>query len=147
MTSAIAILSLAQLRELAVRHNFPDPDTAAAVAMAESRGDPAARLVVTPAQAANYNATHPNGPRHGQERSFGLWQINTLAHPQYDEVKLLDPDYCADAAFAISSGGENWHPWSTYTGGMFKRFMPLPPDDLAPNATALLEPDDPTQQG
>lgn len=123
MTESV-LLSLAMLRDLAARHGFPDPDKAAAVAMAESRGNPQARLVVTPDQAAAYNASHAAGPRHAQERSFGLWQVNTLAHPQYDETKLLDPDYNADAALAISSHGTNWHPWATFSSGAYLAFMP-----------------------
>ena len=110
-------LSLADLRDLARGVGFPEAtlDTAAAVAMAESRGNPSASLVVTAVQAATWNQEHPTGPRHGPERSFGLWQVNTVAHPEYDESKLLTPDYAARAAFVLSQGGLNWHPWSTFT--------------------------------
>jgi hypothetical protein len=102
-------LTLDELRELARAAGFVDVDTAAAIAYAESRGDPhAARIVTRP------------GPGFGKERSFGLWQINTLANPQFDEAKLFDPAYAAAAAFQVSQGGTNWSPWTTYR---------LPPTD------------------
>lgn len=114
------MLTLVELRELAVRHGFPDPDTAAAVAMAESRGRPDAANVVT-------NPKPGNLP----ERSFGLWQINTLVHREYDEQRLLDPEYNAQAALAISSGGTVWRWWSTYSDGTYRRFMPPAPVPVA----------------
>ncbi len=110
-------MNLAELRDLCRAVGFPPDtiDTAAAVAMAESNGNPHAQNIVTALQAHTWNTEHPAGPRHGPERSFGLFQVNTLAHPSYDEGRLLDPDYNARAALLISSGGKNWHPWSTYT--------------------------------
>jgi hypothetical protein len=105
-------MTLDELRALAASVGFPDPETAAAVAMAESRGNPSAQNIVT-------NPAPGNGP----ERSFGLWQVNTLAHPNYDEQSLLDPTYNARAALAISSGGTNWTPWSTYNHGDYKQYM------------------------
>lgn len=105
-------MSLAQLRQLAASLGFPDPTTAAAVAMAESAGDPNATNIVT----------HP-APGNGPERSFGLWQVNTLAWPAYDETSLLDPTYNARAAYAISNGGRDWSPWSTYTNGAYRQYL------------------------
>jgi hypothetical protein len=93
--------------------------------MAESGGNPGATAIVTQEQADAYNAGHPTGPRHGPERSFGLWQVNTLAHPSYGESQLLGPDYNAQAALAISGGGKNFRAWSTYNSGAFRRFMPV----------------------
>jgi lysozyme-like protein len=104
-------VNLAQLRSLAASTGFPDPDLAAAVAMAESKGNPSATAIVT-----------DPAPGNGPERSFGLWQINTLAHPSYNEEALLDANYNAQAAFAISQGGTNWTPWSTYTHGLYLKF-------------------------
>lgn len=110
-------MNLPELRELLRDVGFPEDsiDTGAAIAMAESDGDPDAKNIVTAAQAQAWNDAHPGQPRHGPERSFGLFQVNTLAHPSYDEARLADPDYNARAALLISSGGKNWHPWSTYT--------------------------------
>jgi hypothetical protein len=115
-------MNLAQLRALAVSTGFPNPDLAAAVAMAESRGNPSATAIVTQEQATAWNTANPTEPAHGPERSFGLWQINTLAHPTYSESSLLDPTYNALAAYTISNGGTNWRPWSTYTSGAYRKW-------------------------
>lgn len=98
-------MSLEELRQLAASVGFPNPRVAAAVAYAESAGRP---------RAANITA---------HERSFGLWQINTLAHPQFDEEALYDPTTNARAALVISRGGADWTPWSTYTNGAFRAFL------------------------
>lgn len=101
--------TVAQLYALAVSTGFADPVTAAAIAMAESGGNPDAvgDLVITP----------PLG-------SIGLWQINAAAHPQYDPTSLHDPNTNAAAALTISSGGTNFQPWSTFTSGAYQQFVP-----------------------
>lgn len=99
-------LSLSDLLALASRHGFPDPALAAAIAMAESGGDSCA-------QGDPNIGVHPCTESNGASRSFGLWQVNTPANPQYSAVNLLDPDYNASAAFEISSSGTRWQPWST----------------------------------
>jgi hypothetical protein len=113
-------LSLSDLRALAVATGFPDPDTAAAVAMAESSGYPHAQ-------------GDPRGPflpsPNGTSQSFGLWQVNHPSHPEFDPARLLEADYNAHAALLISSGGTNWNPWSTFhpQGGRppaYLQFMP-----------------------
>lgn len=101
-------MNLAQIQQLAAQVGFPNPALAAAVAEAESRGDPSASCI--------------NCFPGVSERSFGLWQINTLAHPQFDESLLLQPLYNAQAAYAVSSGGTNWKPWSTFTQGLYKKW-------------------------
>lgn len=104
------MLTFGELRDLALRHDFPDPDTAAAIAMAESSGRPDAVGDLT------------------RGVSIGLWQINLRWHPEWKgrEEELKDPDTNADAAFKISSGGTDWHFWSTYNDGTYRRFMPAP---------------------
>ena len=105
-------MSLAQLIALAQSVGFPEPQTAAAIAMAESSGNPfAMHIVVTP------------GPGALPERSFGLWQINTLAHPEFDETQLLGAAYNAHAALLISRSGTDFTPWSTFTSGAYRRFL------------------------
>ena len=111
----MSTLTLDELNTLAESVGFPDPALAAAVAMAESRGNPQATAIVTDPL-----------PGNGPERSFGLWQINTLAHPNYNEASLLDPTYNAHAAYQISSAGTNWTPWSTYTSGAYKKYYSPP---------------------
>ena len=124
------MLTFEELRALAEAVGFVGDaaDIAAAIALAESSGDVRATNIVTAEQAADWNAAHPGQPRHGPERSFGLWQINTLAHPQYDEGRLLDGQYNAHAAFQVSSGGTNFKPWSTYNTGLYRKHMPTEPD-------------------
>jgi hypothetical protein len=99
-------MTLAQVRALAKSAGFPDPDLAAAVAMAESGCNPM--------------AVGDNG------NSIGLWQINLPAHPEYGELALMDPQYNAKAAFAVSSHGTNWNPWTMYRNGGYKKYMPKP---------------------
>jgi Lysozyme like domain len=76
-----------------------------AVALAESGGN-----------------TQATGPVFGEK---GLWQVYPRAHPDWDRGgNLYDPAYNAKAAFAISNGGKNWMPWTTYTHGTYLLFMP-----------------------
>lgn len=51
-----------------------------------------------------------------RDDSYGLWQINRLAHPQYSPAELMTPVGNAKAMVALSSGGKNWGPW-TVPGG------------------------------
>lgn len=98
-------MTLDELRALAAQVGFPDPHLAAAVAMAESRGDPLARNVTA------------------LEASYGLWQVNVRAHPEYDPTLLGDPLYNAQAALAISRTARGWGHWSTYTDGTFRQYL------------------------
>jgi hypothetical protein len=97
-------LSLSQLQALARNVGFPDPELAAAVAMAESGG--------------NAGAVGDGG------QSFGLWQVHVPDHPEYNPSLLLDPHYNAQAAFAISRNGTDWTPWSAFKSGAYLRYMP-----------------------
>jgi hypothetical protein len=55
---------------------------------------------------------------------WGLWQINSPSHPQYNKARLCnEPPYNAGAMVAISNGGRNWRPWTTYTGGQYRRYL------------------------
>lgn len=96
-------LTLTEMRALAAQTGFPDPDLAAAVAMAESGGKTA---IV------------------GPTADYGLWQIHQASHPQYSVAGLLDPSYNARAAFAISKQGTDWSAWATYNAGLHLRWMP-----------------------
>lgn len=63
--------------------------------------------------------------------SVGLWQIRSLKHwnmytgadAMRDASKLTDPYYNARAAYAISKGGTNFSPWSTYTSSAFTPYI------------------------
>lgn len=109
-------LTLEQLRALATQTGFADPITAAAVAMAESGGNPAA------VNDTRGRTDLPAGT--SAEWSLGLWQVNVLAHPDFDAAKLTDPAYNASAALQISNGGTDWKAWSVYTSGAYRAFMP-----------------------
>jgi hypothetical protein len=64
-------------------------------------------------------------------RSFGLWQINWCPNRDgtgsiRDEVRRTHPDPLvnAKAMAAISSGGRNWQPWTTYTRNRYQAYLP-----------------------
>lgn len=106
-------LSAAEIAQVAYDAGFRGDGlrTAVAVALAESAGDPKA-----------HNDTYP-------DNSYGLWQINMLGAmgPERREQfglesnrELFQPDENAKAALAISSGGKNWSPWTTYTSGAYR---------------------------
>lgn len=87
---------------------------AVAVALAESGGDPRAHNGVPP------------------DDSFGLWQINMIGQLGVarraqlgisTNEALYDPETNARAAYGIASGGTNFKPWTTYTGGRYQAFM------------------------
>ncbi len=99
------VVASPKLIELARDAGFPNPELAAAVAMAESGG----------------NANAVGDLLLGG--SYGLWQINIKAHPQYLVAQLFDPAYNARAAFEISSGGINWQPWTTFRTGAYLRYL------------------------
>jgi hypothetical protein len=106
----MSTLSLAQIQALAASVGFPNPNLAAAVAMAESGGNTNA-----------YGDAQYGG-------SLGLWQINLPWHPQYqaNPNALYDPTFNAKAALAISSDGTNWNPWTMYRNGAYMRWYTAP---------------------
>lgn len=86
---------------------------AAAIAMAESNGDPNA-----------HNAKPPDD-------SYGLWQINMLGamgperRKKYgisDNSALYSPEINARAMKIESQDGGNFSAWSTYTNGAFQKY-------------------------
>lgn len=96
--------SYAQLEALwlAAGGSASSAPTAAAIATAESSGNP--------------TAANPSS-------ATGLWQVETSAHPQYTASQLLDPLENAKAAVAISNNGTNWSPWQTYTNGAYATYV------------------------
>ena len=149
------ILSLQQIQTLAAATGFSNPALAAAIAMAESRGDACA-------QGDPNIGFHPCSGPNGSSHSFGLWQVNVPSHPQYDAASLLDPNYNARAAYAISSSGTNWQPWSTAwedpalrigylgAGAPFRRWyvsVPNPPPARPPKPPVVVRPSAPSSAG
>jgi hypothetical protein len=106
-----------ELRELAIAVGFTPEQAriAAAIAIAESGGDPWAqgdpRGVFQPT---------PNG----SSTSFGLWQVHAPDHPEFNPGDLLTTDYNARAAYMISKGGTDFSPWTTYRDGSYRRYLP-----------------------
>lgn len=89
---------------------------ALAIAMAESRGSSSAF----------------NGDASTGDQSYGLFQINMLGamgperRKQYglsSNDDLFDALTNAKVAYAMSNGGTNWSPWSTYKSGAYKQYL------------------------
>jgi len=100
--------SYSDLVTLATNAGFSgdDANTAAAIALAESSGNPNA--------VGDLNIT-PGG-------SIGLWQINLKAHPEYTAEELKDPQTNANAAFAVYNE-QGWGAWSTYNSGAYEAYL------------------------
>ena len=97
-------------------------DTAAAIAEAESKGCLYAKAGPTddrPLKACTYRKT-------SKENSYSLWQVNRMAHPQYTAKELYTALGVAKAAVAISNGGANFKPWTTYVSGEYKQYLHAP---------------------
>jgi len=134
--------SLKDLQALATSIGFPDPALAAAVAMAESGGNPCAQGDPIGA----FLCDRPNGT----SESFGLWQINVPNNPQYDPKSLLDPQYNARAALAISRNGATWRPWSTFKNGSYLKWYSqtvYPPFGGPPILPQPVTPPEPSKKG
>ena len=86
----------------------PQPQlvVAIAVAMAESSCNP---------RALNVNS--------GGSRDRGLWQMNSVYHPEVSDACAFQIQCNADAAWNTSKHGTNWTPWSAYTNGSWKTYV------------------------
>ena len=87
-----------------------DANTAAAIALAESRGN-----------AHAYNPETAAGAPIGQG-SFGLWQIYLHAHPEFFGLALYDPQVNANAAYNVYQS-QGWNAWSTYKSGAYTNYL------------------------
>jgi Lysozyme like domain len=107
--------SYAQLEAIAKQGGFPDSMLAlmAAIAMAESGGNPAA------------TNTNDNG---GTQTSWGLWQISNGTHSQ-PAPNILDPVVNAQQAWG-KYNSQGLGAWGTYTSGAYKSYLQgsVPPD-------------------
>jgi hypothetical protein len=118
----VTTFSHAQLEDLWTHQGGPasEANVAAAIAQAESAGD-STRIANT--AYPSRPGYHAPPPRSSPEYSVGLWQINLLAHPQYGEAELLDPDANARAAITISRRGADFSAWTTYENGEYRQFL------------------------
>jgi hypothetical protein len=57
------------------------------------------------------------------ESSYGPWQVNRDAHPQYSADELKTPDGAARAMVQISGNGETWQPWTGYFSGAWRNHL------------------------
>ena len=118
----MAVLTHSQLESLWVIAGGTEAtaDTAAAIAQAESGGNTSRINNTAYPKLPGY---HPVAPGNLPEYSVGLWQINTLAHPQYSVASLLTAVGNANAAAAISNGGASFGAWSTYTHNLYEPYL------------------------
>lgn len=107
-------LAFADLMILAQNAGFTGPVAAiaAAVAMAESGGDPMA-----------YNPEIAAGAPQGKG-SYGLWQIYLHVHPEFEGQNLYDPQTNANAAFSVYDKVGSFKPWSTFKSDAYLNFVP-----------------------
>jgi soluble lytic murein transglycosylase-like protein len=112
-------LSYDALVQLAQDAGFDtDSNTAAAIALAESSGDPNA---YNPEKNAHLGPGYHDAP--DGKGSFGLWQIYSNAHPEFDGQDLTDPQTNANAAYSIYAAAGGFSPWSTFKSGAYQRYM------------------------
>lgn len=126
----MANLSQAQIAMYARAAGMPNPDVMAAIAMAESGGNPRAHNPIPP------------------DNSYGLWQINMLGamgparRKEYgitSNSQLFDPVINAKAAAKILRS-QGLSAWSTYTNGTYKKYLGK---SSTGDATQVLDWDDP----
>lgn len=100
-------LSIGDMKQLAVRAGFQGEaaNDMAAIAMAESRGNPMA-----------HNDKYPDD-------SYGITQINALAHGQAAKEALGNPQRAMELAFKISKGGTDFAAWSAYKSGAYREHL------------------------
>ena len=103
--------------------------TAAAIALAESGGDPSK---IDNTEYAARPGFHEPVAGAEPEYSVGLWQINLLAHPEYTEAEMLDPAQNAAAAVKISGNGGSFSQWTTYTNGAYRTYLGQPQPHVPP---------------
>jgi hypothetical protein len=125
-------LSQSDLYSLAIHEGLSDGQAkiAAAIAMAESGGDPNA-----------HNTNSSTG-----DNSYGLWQINMIEGRDIDPAarrrsygitsndQLLDPAVNAKAMRIESQDGRSFAPWSTYKHDTYKKFINNPVTDNSKKA-------------
>lgn len=113
------IYSFAQLEALWINNGGSRAlaPTMAAIALAESSGNPA--------------ATNPTD-NNGRQTSWGLWQVSDGTH-NMPRANILDPNVNAQAAVAKYKS-QGLTAWGTYTSGKFRDFIK---DGVNPDGTGL----------
>jgi hypothetical protein len=57
------------------------------------------------------------------ESSYGPWQVNRDAHPQYSVSELTTADGAARAMVEISGNGDTWQPWTGWFSGAWRNHV------------------------
>lgn len=99
-------MSVPQIKQLALDAGFEGSaaDTATAIVMAESGGNP--------------NAVGDGGT------SFGLSQINAPSWGPIAASAKGNPTQAMKLMYDISGGGQDFRPWSTFKSGAYQKFLP-----------------------
>ena len=92
---------------------------AAAIALAESGGDPTAYNKEAQDVPGRYNRTSADDGL----GSYGLWQIYLAAHPEFQGMNLRDPQTNAAAAFSVYSNGGGFTAWATFNDLKYQKFL------------------------
>jgi Lysozyme like domain len=106
-----------ELEELWVKAGGPKAQAqiAAAIALAESKGVPTAK--------------NPEGPEHAE----GLWQIKG----QLISGNPFNPEVSAANAVAKWKAAKGFSPWTTYTGGEYKKYLSEGLPELIPGEDSV----------
>ena len=86
---------------------------------------PGLHIIVAIAQAEsslNTLATNTTGNSAGTDR--GILQINSVYHSEVTDACAFEPNCAFSAGYKISKQGTDFTPWSTYTSGAYKKYMP-----------------------
>lgn len=113
-------LAFAEIQRVASNAGFTGEDlqTAVAIALAESGGDPGEY----DAETEFFREHSINAIGRG---SCGLWQIFRFEHPEFDGWNLDDPQVNAYAASIVyHRAGKMFTPWSTFSSGKYRNFLP-----------------------
>jgi soluble lytic murein transglycosylase-like protein len=113
---ASGIMGPSAIATLAQNAGFAGQDLAIAIAVAlsESSGNPNA-----------YNPETAAGNPQGKG-SYGLWQINLNAHPEFAGSNLFDPVTNANAAYTVyTQAGGSFRPWTTFQNGAYESNLPI----------------------
>ena len=82
------------------------------------------RVIVAIAQAESDFETTAHNPGNAAigdvEDSWGLWQINRLAHPQVTVAQAQDPTFAAQYSYSLYKAAGGFRDWGTYTSGAYK---------------------------
>jgi hypothetical protein len=54
----------------------------------------------------------------------GILQINSHFHPEVTDLMAYVAQTAFREGYRISKGGTDFHEWTSYTNGAYKRYMP-----------------------